>query len=275
MARPESAFEETVPLRQRLRPGVGALRWVVLGYAGAVVCFQVLALAGVGVARVLGHDTRQSTIATVQNLRPVDDRVWASGQPDEAEYRDLAASGVGLVVDLRTGAPDDPTDDESVPLAELGIERLHLAVRDGEVMTADQVDTLVTAVRDTDGLALVHCGGGVGRSTTAGTAYLAATGRDPSFLDAMAVGPMTLEQLWYLATARSGEVPTQDGPLDWTIRQISTALDAPRRLLSEARAGDLLATVGLALGAVAVGASLVTVLAAPARRALGRGDPSR
>jgi len=273
MAGSKSVMEATVPPRSRLRPVLRAARWLVLAYAGAVIGFQVLVLAGVGVTRALGHDTRQTTIATVQNLRPVDDRVWASGQPDEVEYRDLAANGVRLVVDLRTGAPDDPTDDDSANLAELGVERLHLRVPDGHVMTAAQVETLLTAVGDVDGLVLLHCGGGVGRSNTASAAYLAARGRDPSVLEAMAVGPMTLEQLWYIATAEAGEIPADDGPLDWTIRRVSRLLDAPRRALSEARAGDLLATAGLAVGAVVVGASLVSVLVAPSRRAFGRGGP--
>jgi protein tyrosine phosphatase (PTP) superfamily phosphohydrolase (DUF442 family) len=259
------------PPRSPWRRALGSVRWLVLGYAAAVACFHVLVLAGTVATRALGHDPRRSTLGTVQNLRPVDDRVWASGQPNESEYRALAARGLRLVVDLRSGVADDPILDDPALLAEMDVARLHLPVADGQVPTRAQIDEAIGAIRRSEGLALLHCGGGVGRSGSAGAAYLAGTGQDPSLFAAMAVGPMTLEQLWYVATARAGHVPAMHGPVDWTVSRISGALDLPRRALAKARAGDPLATAGLAGGAIAVGVSLVTLL----RRGQASGGETR
>ncbi|MGH9177973.1 MAG: fused DSP-PTPase phosphatase/NAD kinase-like protein [Acidimicrobiales bacterium] len=179
-------------------------------------------------ARSLGYDDRSDELGSVHNLRRVSARVWAGAQPDETEYRELAAHGVRVVIDLRTGARDDPHEDDDIPLRELGIERLSLPVPDGHVPSESTVRRLVRVIDEADGLVFVHCGGGVGRSAAAQAAYLAALGRDPSDVELLALGPMTLEQLWFVVAVRPGD-RHRTNPV---VRRISEGLDAPRRVVS-------------------------------------------
>ena len=210
---------------------VRRLRRAVLVYLAVAIGLQLL-LAGLAVVlRVLGHDSRGDELGSIHNLRRIDERMWAGAQPDADQYRELAAHGVRLVIDLRTGARDDPQLDDEVDLSELGIERLELPVPDGHVPSRTTVRRLVRAVAETEGLVFIHCGGGVGRTAAAQAAYVAATGGDPAWADLLALGPMTLEQVWFVAAAE----PDEPHRTNVVVRRVSEALDAPRRLLSRFR----------------------------------------
>jgi protein tyrosine phosphatase (PTP) superfamily phosphohydrolase (DUF442 family) len=206
-------------------------RWFLVGlgaYLAVAVGFQ-LSMTGLAFAlRSLGHDPRSDELGSVHNLRRVDEQVWAGAQPDATEYRELAAHGVRLVIDLRTGVRDDPHEDNDSLLRELGIERLAMPVPDGHVPSRPTMRRLVRAIDEADGLVFIHCGGGVGRSAAAQVAYLAASGRDPAWTELLALGPMTLEQMVFVAAARPGD-PHHTNP---AVRRVSEALDAPRRLVS-------------------------------------------
>lgn len=237
--------------------------WAVVVYAMAVAVFHVVVFAGVGAARALGYDTRRPTLGAIRNLRPIDDRVWAGGQPSDEQYRQLVAQGVRLVVDLRSDADDDRLEDDAELLAALGVTRLHLPIRDGHVPSADQTAALVDAVSESDGLVFVHCGAGVGRTGAAAAAYLAATGRDPSLPEALAIGTLTLEQIWGIATRGPGDTAGIGGPVGAAVRMLSEALDAPRRALNVAQAGNRKAAAGLGIGFLAIGAAAAVLIASP------------
>lgn len=207
------------------RPG---WRWwgvrAALLYVGLVVVIQVLVWTGVLVARVAGNDPT-SAMEDVPNFRVVDERVWAGGQPEAEAYRALAAGGVRLVVDLRTGAADDPKRDDPRFLHSLGIAYVSLPVADGHVPSMRQVERFATLVQGAPGRVFVHCGGGVGRTSALTAAYANRSGAKAPFVDMVAIGPHTLEQLWFVATGDSNVV----------VRRASEIVDAPRRAWSRFR----------------------------------------
>jgi protein tyrosine phosphatase (PTP) superfamily phosphohydrolase (DUF442 family) len=216
----------------------GTRRWrraaarALAAYVGLTVLAYVAAFALVLFSRLSAGDPRSDEIEGIRNLRRADDRVWLGAQPDEAAYRELARRGVTSVVDLRTGANDDDREDDPELLKELGMDYTSLPIPDGHTPSQGDVKALLDVVRVSDGVVFVHCGGGAGRSSAMQAAYLAATGTEPPFLKLTAIGPVTLQQAWVVATARAGD-PGMSNPV---VRRLSEALDAPRRLLSRVRA---------------------------------------
>jgi uncharacterized protein (TIGR01244 family) len=200
-------------------------RWALraaVGYVVVVIASQFALQGAVVVARWLSDDPR-TELSGVPNFRVVDSDVWAGGQPyDEATYRKLADQGVRLVVDVRTGAPDDRNEDDPAFLRTLGIDYLRLPVRDGHVPSDDQVEQFVSAVQQADGIVLLHCGGGAGRSSAFTAAYARRVGEDVDVGGQLSIGTHTVEQLWFLATGDTNPV----------VRRVSEALDAPRRAWS-------------------------------------------
>jgi len=200
-------------------------------YLAAAIAFQIVVVGAVAGARITGNDPRPSG-SPVANLRVVDDTVIAGAQPDEDGYRALARMGVSTVVDLRTGAPDDPREDDPAFLRRIGIEHVRLPVPDGHVPRQAILNRFRALVARSDGRVFVHCGGGVGRSSALEVAYGASSGNGRAFWDVVAVGPMTLEQLWLAARSTSAD-PL---PSNVIVRRLSEFVDAPRRGWSRLRA---------------------------------------
>ena len=212
------------PHRRRLaRVALGAA--LVLGVGNLAV------VAAVPVARAAEGTARPAPVTGVEHLRAVDDRVWRGNAPTEQGYRELARAGVRTVVDLRA---ERDLDVPTALLADLGIRRIALPVRDGQTPTTEQVAVLLRAVTETDGLVYVHCGAGVGRSGSMSAAYLVATGAETpagALRRSLSVGPPSLEQIRYMSTldaAGAGD----DGVVTDTVRVASRVLDAPRRTWS-------------------------------------------
>jgi protein-tyrosine phosphatase len=167
------------------------------------------------------------SISGIKNLHVVDDHVWRSAAPSKDSYEELAAAGVTTVVDLRA---EENLYVDTAALDEVGVRWVHLPIRDGQVPTEEQVNTFLAAVQQSDGITLVHCGAGVGRTGAMVAAYRVATGRW-SGIEAMsanlAVGPPSLEQLAFAASLDRG---VQRPPA--LLVGASRVLDAPRRLWS-------------------------------------------
>ena len=162
----------------------------------------------------------------IDNLRVVDGRVLRGAAPSAGALRDLAALGVTTVVDLRAEA-DLRTDDAL--LAELGMERFHLPIRDGQLPTAQQAAELLAIVDRADGKVLLHCGAGVGRTGALTAFYLNATGQTHgvgALRHNLSVGPPSLEQIAF-------SLETADGSYDRPglgVTALSRVLDGPRRI---------------------------------------------
>jgi protein-tyrosine phosphatase len=174
-------------------------------------------------------DTRRpSGVEGVGNLYVVDSHVWRGAHPSAAGYANLAAAGVTTVVDLR--AEDDAAASDRVA-TESGLTVVHLPVRDGQVPSEQQVARFGDIVSQADGVVFVHCGAGVGRTGAMVAAYLVDTGQATgggALVRNLAVGPPSIEQMWFAASATPGD--PDEPPL--AVVALSRVLDAPRRLLS-------------------------------------------
>lgn len=162
----------------------------------------------------------------ITNFTTVDDRLWRGAAPDPRGYEALAAEGVTTIVDLR--AEDDIHVDGEL-LADLGLTRFHLPLRDGQAPSPGLVADFLEIVDKSDGRVYVHCGAGVGRTGTMAGAYLVERDGASSaevLRRNLAVGPPSLEQLAFASRLRPGEVKRAPAALV----AVSRLLDAPRRL---------------------------------------------
>ena len=200
-------------------------------YLAAVLAVTLLSMGATVIARLTADGPVTEELAGVRNFRRIDDRLWAGGQPDAGAYHELARRGVAVVVDLRTGASDDPREDDPSLLSSLGIGYRRLPVADGHTPGDGHLRRFLEVVERAKGVVFVHCGAGVGRTNAVQAAYMAATGTEPSLSRLAAIGPMTLDQAWSVAAAEAGR-PGASNPL---VRRLSELLDAPRRGLSRLR----------------------------------------
>jgi protein tyrosine phosphatase (PTP) superfamily phosphohydrolase (DUF442 family) len=158
----------------------------------------------------------------VGKLRVVTEKVWRGANPSRAGYRDLAEAGVATEVDLRAS----PTSGEDAFIESLGIDVVHIPMRDGQLPADADVDKFIEVVRESKGTVFVHCSAGVGRTGAMLAAYLGRTGQrsgPSSLLANLAVGPPSLEQIWFAA----GGGDERPNPL---VVGASRVLDMPRLL---------------------------------------------
>lgn len=159
-------------------------------------------------------------VAGIRNFEAIDATVWRGGAPGTEELRALAAAGVTTIVDLRA---EEGLRDDSALLAELGLTRVAIPIRDGQTPTDDQVQRFVAAIEASEGTVYLHCGAGVGRTGTMAAVYQASRGVGgwAAMRANLAVGPPSLEQL---AFAVSLDRPNR------AVVALSRTFDAPRRI---------------------------------------------
>jgi protein-tyrosine phosphatase len=215
---------------RRWRPLQVTLRLCVFG----VVAFLVIGNVAITGASAWAHRTTLvppgPVVTGVGNFRAVDPHLWRGAAPSARGYESLAAAGVRTVIDLR--AEENLDVDESL-LRRLGLRRVAIPLRDGQIPTREEVDRFLAAVNADEAPTFVHCGAGVGRTGTMVGAYLVATGQADEWTALrgnLAVGPPSLEQLAFVAGLAEGSRP---GPVLVTASRV---LDAPRRLWSRLRA---------------------------------------
>lgn len=182
-------------------------------------------------ARETASTTALSAIQGVEgigNLRAVDDVVWRGAAPSQDGYRNLARAGVTTVVDLRA---EDGLDGDFQVVRDLGMDLVHIPIRDGQVPSTKEVAAFMAATEGAQGKVYVHCGAGVGRTGAVVGAYRIAhgdMGRSSALRQNLAVGPPSLEQLAFVA-GLDGIRADKPGPV---LTAISRVLDAPRRIWS-------------------------------------------
>jgi protein-tyrosine phosphatase len=216
-----------IPLRcPSLRRVALVTRHLAIGFLAFLVAGNLVILALHGVARAEVGIDRVDGIAGVDKLRHVDGKVWAGANP--TSYDGLAAAGVTTVVDLR--AEDDARQDDALIRA-LGMEVVHIPIRDGQIPSDAEVQQFVDVVAQAPGTVFVHCGAGVGRTGSMTSAYLVATGQASgggALAISLAVGPPSLEQVFYISQLEHGE---NERPPALVVAA-SRVLDAPRRIWS-------------------------------------------
>lgn len=162
----------------------------------------------------------------IDNVYPVDDKVIRGAAPSRAGLRDLAEAGVTTVIDLRAEA--DLTSHDEL-LAELGMERFHLPIRDGQLPSEAQATELLRIIDEAPGRVFLHCGAGVGRTGAMTAWYLNVTGQTEgvqALRHNLSVGPPSLEQIVFSIGTSRGEY--QRPGVGITV--LSRVLDGPRRI---------------------------------------------
>lgn len=208
-------------MRHKVIQGLaGIIAFLVLGNLAIFAFFQWASVSA---------NAAEIHLPGVHNFRVVDDALLRGGKPTADGYRSLAARGVTTIVDLRAERnlriPEELIED-------LGMTRLTIPMRDGQVPTQEQVEEFLAIVEnETDGKVFVHCGAGVGRTGTMVAAYLVSEGKaDPAgaLRFNLSVGPPSLEQINFVAMLENGDDDV-DKPSAF-ITAVSRILDGPRRI---------------------------------------------
>jgi len=218
----------TTPRRSRVRVIMEAVRAAFVGLVAFLVIGNLLILAMHAGARSSSVPAPVSMVG-VGKLQAVDGHVWRGAAPSRLGYIELAASGVETIVDLR--AEEHLQVDQEL-IDRLGMRRVHMPIRDGQIPTAEQVAAFKEIVDRSRGPVFVHCGAGVGRTGSMAAAYLVTTGQADGWTALrrnLAVGPPSLEQVAF-AAGLEGDGYTKPKAM---VVAVSRFLDAPRRLWSK------------------------------------------
>lgn len=115
--------------------------------ARSILLVVLLALCSLAAAQPPGQPVQ---------LRP---GLYAGGQPDAAQLRELAGQGVTTVIDLR-GAGEARGYDEVAAVRDLGLHYVALPIEGEAAINAANARALQHALEASDGPVLLHCASG-------------------------------------------------------------------------------------------------------------------
>ena len=104
----------------------------------------------------------------IKNFGQMDNRFFRGAQPDENDYKDLAAIGIKTVIDLR----DDPKEYERPLVEGLGMKYVNIPMIAKKYPTEEATNMFMKLVNDpATGKFYVHCAGGRHRTGAMGAVY--------------------------------------------------------------------------------------------------------
>ena len=180
-------------------------------------------LALTGVARALVEVPESPSVDGVSSVRFVDSKVLRGANPSREGLYNLRELGVTTIVDLRA---ETYAGENDAYIEELGLEVVHLPIRDGQTPSDEQQAAFFDIVARAPGLVFLHCGAGVGRTGVIAARYLFDTGqssRGSALARNLEVGPPSIEQNAY-------SLGIEAGPFQPLVVALSRFLDSPRRI---------------------------------------------
>jgi protein tyrosine/serine phosphatase len=104
----------------------------------------------------------------IKNFGQMDERFYRGAQPEERDYKDLAALGINTIIDLR----DDPTRYEQRAAEAAGMRYVNIPMSDTVRPRDEQIDEFLNLANDpATGRFFVHCAGGRHRTGVMGAVY--------------------------------------------------------------------------------------------------------
>lgn len=197
----------------------------------AVVALVLLGLGNLAIlgltlsARAIAEPAAGPAVTGVGNLHSVDAKVIRGGNPTRDGLVQLHDAGVTTVVDLRAEVGSSVDD---AFIEDLGMEVVHLPIRDGQTPSDEQMEEFNRTVAEADGLVFVHCGAGVGRAGVVSARYLVQSGQASpltAWARNVAIGPPSLEQDVYALGIELHGAP------EAAMVAVSRFLDSPRRIM--------------------------------------------
>ena len=126
----------------------------------------LLSIAG----SALGQSTESANLTNVKikNFGQMDDRFYRGGQPQEEDYKQLAALGISTIIDLT----DNPKAYEKPAAEALGMHYVNIPMSDSKYPESAQIVQFLKLVGDPNtGKFFVHCAGGRHRTGVMGAVY--------------------------------------------------------------------------------------------------------
>jgi uncharacterized protein (TIGR01244 family) len=104
----------------------------------------------------------------IDNFGKVSDRFYRGAQPDEADYKALAALGINTIIDLR----NDPKDYARSAAEAAGMKYVNIPMSDKKRPTDAQIEAFLNVIKDpSTGVFYAHCKGGRHRTGVMGAVY--------------------------------------------------------------------------------------------------------
>ena len=104
----------------------------------------------------------------IDNFGRVTERFYRGAQPDQQDYKALAALGVNTIIDLR----DDPKSFARSATEAAGMKYVNIPMSDKKRPSDEQIEAFLNVIKDpSTGAFYVHCKGGRHRTGVMGAVY--------------------------------------------------------------------------------------------------------
>jgi protein tyrosine/serine phosphatase len=105
---------------------------------------------------------------SIKNFGQMDEHFFRGAQPDEKDFKSLAALGIKTIIDLR----DDPASYEKRDAEAAGMRYVNIPMSDSNRPRDEQIDQFLKLANDpATGRFFVHCAGGRHRTGVMGAVY--------------------------------------------------------------------------------------------------------